>query len=82
MRNPATEQLFQTIMALPADERWELVDQVIEADRSADDLPFDPAWLDIIRARSAEIDAGTVEATPWPIVRERVRRRVEGRSGD
>jgi hypothetical protein len=41
---------------------------------------FDPDVLREISRRSSEIDSGTVEVTPWKVVRERVRQRLEGRS--
>ncbi|MEX0716631.1 MAG: addiction module protein [Planctomycetaceae bacterium] len=80
--SPRSERILQEVLALPAEERRELIDALLVADPPGDDLPFDPAWLSEISRRSAELDAGTVEATPWPIVRERVRRRVEGRADD
>jgi hypothetical protein len=47
----------------------------------AEDLPFDPSWLDEIRRRSDEVEAGAVPLESWPAVRDRVRRRLEGRAG-
>jgi putative addiction module component (TIGR02574 family) len=76
--SPATEQLLQAALALPEEERLELVDALLVSQRSEGELPFDPAWLGEIQRRSAEIEAGTVQLTPWSVVRERVRRRLEG----
>jgi putative addiction module component (TIGR02574 family) len=78
--NPATEDILRAALALPEDERTELVDALLAEQAHSGDLPFDPSWLTEIRRRSAELDAGNVQPTPWPEVRERVRRRVEGRS--
>ena len=78
--SPATEQLLQTALALPQEERTELVEALLaECDK---DLarPFDAAWLPEIQRRSAEIDAGTAVLTPWPEVKRRARQRLEGRS--
>lgn len=47
----------------------------------AADLPFDDAWLAEVQRRSAEIDAGTATLTPWPEVKQRVRKRLEERQG-
>jgi len=74
----AIEQLFQTIRALPAEERLELLDALLVAERETGPLPFDPSWLPEIQRRSAEIDAGTVKLSTWDEVRERVRRRLQG----
>ncbi len=79
--NPSTEQIFQAALALPEEERLELAEALIASQARSGELPFDPAWLSEIQRRSAEIDAGAVELTPWPVVRERVRRRLEGRAG-
>lgn len=79
---PTTEQVLQAAMELPEDERWELVEALLDATAPIDGPPFAPEWLDEIRRRSAEVDAGTVEFAPWDVVRERVRRGIEGRSRD
>ena len=80
--SPATQQLLQVALTLPEDERLDLVDALLASQGHASETPFDPELLLEIRRRSAEIDAGTVKPTPWPVVRERVRQRLEGRSGD
>jgi putative addiction module component (TIGR02574 family) len=79
---PATEELLQAALSLPEDERLELVEALLAAQSAPDELPFDRAWLDEVRRRSAEMDAGEVHSESWSVVRDRVRRRVEGRSGD
>lgn len=78
--SPAAEQILQAALALPEEERQELVDALLVETTAASGLPFDPAWLGEIQRRSAEIDAGTARLTPWSVVRERVRQRLEGRS--
>jgi putative addiction module component (TIGR02574 family) len=76
----ATEQLYQAALALPDDQRLELVEALIASEDSPAEVTFDPATLQEIKRRSAEIDAGTVELNSWSVVRERVRKRVEERS--
>ncbi len=78
--NPATEQLLQAALALPEEERCELVEALLVLQDQPGKLPFDPAWLSEIRRRSAEVEAGSAQLTPWPVVRERVRQRLEERS--
>jgi putative addiction module component (TIGR02574 family) len=76
---PTTEQLFQSALALPEEERLELVEALLaECDRALT-RPFDDAWLAEVQRRSAEIDAGTATLTPWPEVKQRVRKRLEER---
>ncbi|OJW15623.1 MAG: hypothetical protein BGO49_15340 [Planctomycetales bacterium 71-10] len=77
---PATEQLLQAALALPEEERLELVEALLDSHASSDELPFDPAWLEEVRRRSAEVEAGGVHLDSWQVVRERVRRRLEGRA--
>jgi hypothetical protein len=77
---PAAEQLLQAALALPEDERLELTEALLATQGEPSELPFDPAWLPEIQRRSAEIGAGTVELTPWSVVRGRARQRLEGRS--
>ena len=77
--SPAAEEALEVILALPEAERLELTEAVVAARAGA--LPFDASWLPEIRARSAEIDAGSVVPAPWPEGRDRVRRRLMG-SGD
>jgi putative addiction module component (TIGR02574 family) len=78
--SPATEQLLQAVLTLPEEERFELVEALLASHDQSDELPFDQAWLGEIQRRSAEIETGMVRSTPWPVVRERVRQRLEGRS--
>jgi putative addiction module component (TIGR02574 family) len=78
--SPVTEQLLQAALALPEEERLELVEALLSSQGSSDELPFDPAWLVEIQRRSAEIDAVAVQLAPWTLVRDRVRQRLEARS--
>lgn len=74
------EQLAQAALALPDEERLELIEVLLDVRGNGDELPFDPAWLPEIKRRSRKIEAGMVPLTPWSVVRERVRQRVEERA--
>lgn len=78
MVSPATEQLLQSVLALPEDERFQLVEALLAECDQILARPFDDAWLAEIQRRSAQIDAGTATLTPWPEVKRRVRQRLEG----
>ncbi len=80
--DPATEQVLQAALALPEEGRLELVESLLALQDPPDGLPCDPAWLSEIQRRSKEIDAGTVRPSSWPVVRERVRQRLDGLSSD
>jgi putative addiction module component (TIGR02574 family) len=70
---PMTEQVLQSALALPSEERFQLIEALIAADQAP---PFDESWRAVIQRRSAEIDAGTAAEVPWAEVRQRLRRQV------
>ena len=75
----SAESVFQAAMALPPDERVELVEALIaECDQQLQ-RPFADAWIAEVQRRSAEIDSGAVTLSPWPEVKARVRKRIEER---
>ncbi len=74
--NQAVEQVFQAALKLPEEEQLQLVSALAAALEERGVRPFDDAWLEEIRRRSAEFDAGTVRPIPWSEVKERARRRV------
>jgi putative addiction module component (TIGR02574 family) len=79
--NPATEQLLTSAMNLPEGERLDLAEALFAASEPpAPELSGDD-WLAELQRRSAQIDAGEVVLTPWEEVKQRVRARVEGRTG-
>lgn len=78
--DPATERLLEPALALPDDERLQLVEALLaECDRSLA-RRFDSAWLAEIERRSAQIDAGTAVLNPWHEVKWRVREKLERRT--
>jgi hypothetical protein len=80
--SPVAQQLLEVALTLPEEERLDLADALLASQDQVSDLPFDPEMLVEVNRRSAEIVAGTVQSAPWSVVRERVRKRVEERSGD
>jgi putative addiction module component (TIGR02574 family) len=64
------QQLFQAALELSDEEQLQLVAAVDERGLR----PFDDSWLDEVRRRSAEYDAGAVKPIPWAEVKERARR--------
>ena len=71
---PSTEQILHTALALPSDERFQLLEALIAADRVS--APFDESWRPVIQHRSEELASGAVAGVPWSEVRERLRRQV------
>jgi putative addiction module component (TIGR02574 family) len=73
------DQLLQAALALPDEEQLQLVAALVAAVDERGLRPFDDSWLEEIRRRSAEYDAGSVQAIPWAEVKERARQKVTGR---
>ena len=71
---PMTEQVLQAALALPGEERFQLIEALLAADQAQP--PFDESWRAVIQRRSAEIDSGAVQEVPWSEVRQRLRRQV------
>jgi putative addiction module component (TIGR02574 family) len=70
------DSVLAAAVELPVDDRLRLIDEL--AASVPDDRPpaLSPEWLAEIARRSDELDAGTVQAEPWPQVRERLRRKA------
>ena len=71
---PTTEQILHTALALPSDERFQLLEALIAADQVS--APFDESWRPVIHRRSEELASGAVPSVPWSEVRHRLRRQV------
>ena len=69
-----TEQILHSALALPIDERFQLIEALIAADEAVP--PFDKSWREVIQRRSDELASGAVSGIPWSEVRERLRRQV------
>ncbi len=71
---PATEQLLQAVLALPNQERFELVVALLASHAPPEELPFDPVCLKEVQQRSAEVDTEAVKLESWAVVRDRIRK--------
>ena len=74
----AVERILQAVLALPDEEQLELVSALMSVVEERQARPFDEAWLDEIRRRSADDDAGLTPGSPWTEVKQRVRQSVIG----
>jgi putative addiction module component (TIGR02574 family) len=74
----SSEQLLTAALALPVDERLELVEALIVSFQSSDQPPFDDSWREVISRRSAELESGLVESVTWEEVRRRARETIGG----
>jgi putative addiction module component (TIGR02574 family) len=71
--SPGGEQLLQAALALPEDERLEMIEALLAALDQGSSRPIDDTWMAEVRRRSAEFDAGKVKPIPWSEVKERAR---------
>jgi putative addiction module component (TIGR02574 family) len=74
---PTVEQLLNDALALPDDDRLELVEALIVSFQPHDRPPFDESWREVIRRRSAELAAGSVVPVPWEEVKRQARESEE-----
>jgi putative addiction module component (TIGR02574 family) len=70
------EQVFHEALSLPEEERVHLVDALIASFDDSASVPLDYSWLEAIKKRTAEYEAGLVQLVPWDDVKEQVRARV------
>jgi putative addiction module component (TIGR02574 family) len=74
---PNYETLLADARLLPVGDRLQLIDALWDT-LPADSLPpLSDEWLAEIQRRSAEFDAGLVQATPWEQIRADALRRVQ-----
>lgn len=69
------EQIRQAALALPEDQRVQLVEELIGTLKPENAAPLDDAWLAEVEKRSEEFDAGGLETFSWEVVKERARKR-------
>jgi putative addiction module component (TIGR02574 family) len=72
------EQLLDAALALPDEDRLQLVEALIVSLQPGDRPPFDESWREVIRRRSAELRSGQVIAVPWAEVKRQARERAGG----
>lgn len=78
---PNVQQVLQSALALPDEEQLELAAALNAAIDERGLRPFDDAWMQEIRRRSAEYDTGRSVPIPWEEVMQRARREILGESG-
>ena len=76
--NVAIEQLLNAALALPAEDRLQVVEAFIVSLQPSDKPPFDDSWREIIQRRSAELKSGKVTPIPWDEVKRQARENARG----
>jgi len=70
--NTRTDALLDTVLALPPDERSELVVALLDSLEGEDHQSIADAWRDEIHRRKEDISAGRVRLVPWAEARNRL----------
>jgi putative addiction module component (TIGR02574 family) len=66
------EELLAQSLSLPAPERARVAREIIASLDDETDADAAERWLDEIRRRAAELDAGSAEAVEWEQLRTRL----------
>jgi putative addiction module component (TIGR02574 family) len=72
------EELLTAALALPREERVELVEALLVSLQPEDRPPFDESWREVILRRSAELRSGQVQPVPWEEVKRQAREKAGG----
>lgn len=72
----SVDDAFLIAQSLKPSEKLELVSRLWNDIRNSGSFLPSEGDLAEIKRRSAELDAGTVEAIPWEVVRDSVRSRI------
>ena len=76
--SPTTDDVLSAALALPDDERAEVVEALISSLQPADRPPLDESWRAVVRRRSDELKAGEVTPIPWADVKRQAREKLDG----
>lgn len=71
-RMASPHDIFAGAMRLPTAQRVKLARELLQSLDGGSDVDAEAAWLEEIRRRMAEVDAGSVELKEWPTVRESI----------
>ena len=65
------DQLFEDAQALPAEERAVLALQLLDS-VGEPEAEIERAWMDEVRRRLEDLDAGRAQLAPWQEARRRI----------
>jgi len=70
------DDVLDAAQDLPAPDRVRLIDALWESMEPEEWPAPSDEWIAEAQRRSAEYDAGSMSASPWPVVRQRARRKA------
>jgi putative addiction module component (TIGR02574 family) len=68
----AGNQLLNSLLQLPLDERGEIAAQLLDSLDTGADPDADSAWAEEIRTRVEDIRSGRVKSVPWSEARSQI----------
>lgn len=71
------KDMLDGALRLPASDRAELAERLLESLDEGCDVDTQEAWSDEIAQRLAELDSGAVKTIPWAEVRRRMLQAVQ-----
>ena len=77
-----SEDVLTIVLALPAEERAKLAEELLCSLDQAPENGASEAWLEEIERRARELDDGSVEAIDWNVARQRIADRLRQRRAD
>ena len=72
----SSEQVLDAALALPDEDRLEIVEALAASLLPSDRPPFDESWRGVIQRRSAELRSGKLASVPWSEVKKRAREKI------
>jgi putative addiction module component (TIGR02574 family) len=72
------QQILQTALALPWDDRVEIAESLILSLDEEKAAELNAAWADEIKRRIESIDSGKVQLIPWDEAMRSIRERLNG----
>jgi putative addiction module component (TIGR02574 family) len=70
--NARVDQLLEEVLVLPTEERSALAVALLDSLEGSADASISEAWRAELRARRAELKAGTARTVPWAEARARL----------
>lgn len=74
-----TKQLRAAALALPEQERSELLEALLQSFAPPDGKDGDEGWSEHLAARIAQVDEGSTPTIPWTSARARILAAARGR---
>jgi putative addiction module component (TIGR02574 family) len=76
---PKAQRVLEAALALPEDERADVVGALLESLDGPADEGVEEAWADEIKRRIEDVESGAVKTIPWEEARKHLWQTLESR---